>query len=100
MYGDLAVDRQQGVTGSTLELYRTLLRVRHELWVGRGELSWVELGEHVLAFDLTIEDGVVRVIANVGGEPVPVDGEVLVRSEDFDLSEGLPADTAVWLRQS
>ncbi len=54
----------------------------------------------MLAFDVTIEDGVVRVIANVGGEPVPVDGEVLVCSEDVDLSEGLPADTAVWLRQS
>ncbi len=36
VYGDLAVDRQTGVDGSTLELYRTLLRLRRELRPGRG----------------------------------------------------------------
>jgi alpha-glucosidase len=103
VFGDLAVDQQLGVAGSTLELYRSLLRVRRELRLGRGELSWVELGEHTLAFDVISEYGVtVRVIANVGGDhvPVPEGGEVLVCSEDVDLSEGLPADTAVWLRLS
>ena len=56
-YGDLAVDRQTGVEGSTLELYRTLLRLRRELRPGRGELAWVDLGEDVLAFDVTTETG-------------------------------------------
>ena len=51
-YGELAVDRQTGVAGSTLELYRTLLRLRREHRIGRGELSWVDLGENVLAFDI------------------------------------------------
>ena len=100
VFGDLAVDRQRGVAGSTLELYRSLLRVRRELRIGRGELSWVDLGEDALAFDVTGETGVVRVIANVGGDAVLLpDGEVLVCSADVDLSEGLPADTAVWLRR-
>jgi len=100
VFGDLAVDRQRGVAGSTLELYRSLLRVRRELRTGRGELSWVDLGEDALAFDVTGETGVVRVIANVGGDAVLLpDGEVLVCSADVDLSEGLPADTAVWLRR-
>jgi alpha-glucosidase len=98
VYGELAVDRQTGVEGSTLELYRALLRLRHELRLGRGELSWVDLGEDVLAFDITESGAVTRVIANVGGDPVPVEGDVLVCSADVDLSEGLPADTTVWLR--
>jgi alpha-glucosidase len=101
VYGELAVDRQDGVAGSTLELYRTLLRLRRELRTGRGDLSWVELGEDVVAFDVTSEaGGVVRVIANVGGSnvPLPADGVVLVSSADADLSDGVPADTAVWVR--
>ena len=52
-YGELAVDRQTGVPGSTLELYRELLRLRREHRVGRGRLTWVDLGESVLAFDVS-----------------------------------------------
>jgi alpha-glucosidase len=102
VFGDLAVDRQRGVQGSTLELYRTLLRLRRELRLGRGDLAWVELEhEGALAFDITAESGTsVRVIANVGGAnvPLPADAEVLVCSEDVDLGEGLPTDCAAWLR--
>lgn len=101
VYGELAVDRQTGVAGSTLELYRDLLRLRRELRAGRGELTWVDFGEDVLAFDVTTETGTpTRVIANLGGEflPLPGDAEVLVASAEVDLSEGLPTDCAVWLR--
>jgi alpha-glucosidase len=101
VYGELAVDRQQGVEGSTLELYRALLRLRRELRLGRGELTWVDLGEEVLAFDVsTASDGPVRVIANLSGEFLPLPGfeEVLVGSGDVDPDRGLPTDTAVWLR--
>ena len=100
-FGDLAVDQQTGVEGSTLELYRTLLRLRRELRLGRGELSWVELGEDVLAFDVTVESGgSVRVIANLGSEFIPLpEGEVMVCSSTDDLVAGLPTDTAVWVRQ-
>ena len=101
VYGELAVDRQTGVQGSTLELYRTLLRLRHEHRPGRGLLSWVDLGPGVLAFDVSTADGApIRVIANVGGGSVAVpDGaEVLVSSADLDLSGGIGVDSAVWLR--
>ncbi len=102
VFGELAVDQQSGVEGSTLELYRTLLRLRRELRTGRGVLSWLDLGEHALAFDVSSESGgSVRVIANVGGEnlALPEGVEVLASSSDDDLSTGLPSDTAVWLRQ-
>jgi alpha-glucosidase len=101
-YADLAVDRQAGAEGSTLELYRTLLRTRRELRTGRGELSWVDLGEDVLAFDVTTGSAVVRVIANLGNDavPLPEDADLLVCSAAVDLTEGLPTDTAVWLRRA
>jgi alpha-glucosidase len=101
VYGELAVDRQKGVEGSTLELYRELLRVRREQRVGRGELTWVDLGADVLAFDVSAESGApIRVIANLGGEflSLPGDAEVLVASAEVDVSRGLPTDSAVWLR--
>ncbi len=103
VYGELAVDRQTGMEGSTLELYRTLLRLRREHRPGRGRLTWVDLGESVLAFDVSTETGPpVRVIANLGEEflPLPRGAEVLVASGDVDVSEGLPTDCAVWLRRS
>ena len=101
VYGDLAVDRQAGVEGSTLELYRTLLRLRRELRTGRGELTWLDLGEHALAFEVSTESGApVQVIANVGGDPVPLpDGvEILVASGEVDPAVGVPEDCAVWVR--
>lgn len=99
VYGDLAVDRQTGVEDSTLELYRRLLSLRRELRLGRGTLGWVDLGEDVVAFDLTpAEGGPVRVVVNLGTEsvPLPEGAEVLVASGDLD--NAIPADTAVWLR--
>jgi len=50
-YAALAVDRQVGVEGSTLELYRALLAIRRERGLGVGSLSWLEgLPAEVLAF--------------------------------------------------
>ena len=58
VYGDLAVDRQAG--RGRLDpgaLPRRCCALRRELRLGRGELSWVDLGEHVLAFDVTSSQG-------------------------------------------
>ena len=41
-YRELAVDRQEGVPGSTLELYRHLLGLRREHAVGTGSLEWLD----------------------------------------------------------
>ncbi len=103
VYGDLAVDRQTEVAGSTLELYRTLLRLRRDLRPSRGELTWVDLGEDVLAFDVSTADGAaIRVIANLGREflALPEGFDVLVASGELDGEKGLPTDVSVWLRGS
>src|SRR5699024_9741472 len=102
IYGALAVDRQTGVTGSSLELYRTPLRIRRELDLGVGELTWEEApGEDVVAFRVTDQDGAgVHVIANLGADPVPVPegSEVLVASSGL-VDGAITTDTTVWLRR-
>ncbi|MGB3827354.1 MAG: glycoside hydrolase family 13 protein [Ornithinimicrobium sp.] len=101
IYGALAVDRQAGVSGSTLELYRTALRLRREHDLGVGTLEWLEgYGEEVVAFTNTGPDGkVIGVLTNFGETPVPLptDAEVLLASHS--LVEGsLRRDSTVWLR--
>jgi alpha-glucosidase len=105
VYGELAVDRQTGQPDSTLELYRHLLGLRREHGVGLARLSWVDgLPDHALGFDLASPQGVVRVLANVGGDPValPEGAEVLASSLPVAqwLSGGLPSDATVWLRSA
>ncbi len=100
-YADLAVDQQAGVDGSTLELYRALLRTRREQCLGRGALTWDALGSATVVAVRNSSpgrDADVLVLANIGPDPVALpEGEVLVSSAP--LSSGhLPADTTAWLR--
>ncbi|GMA39081.1 glycoside hydrolase family 13 protein [Mobilicoccus caccae] len=98
-YAELAVDRQEGVEGSTLELYRTLLRVRRERglgWAGIAPLTG--LPDDVVAFALGGDDGVAHtgVVVNLSSSPVELPGEVLVASGPLEGGR-LPTDTAVWI---
>nr|WP_062385663.1 glycoside hydrolase family 13 protein [Demequina iriomotensis] len=95
VYGALARDAQAGVAGSTLEMYRDALRLRreHGLGTGVGEVRWEDSPEGVLIHSV----GGLRVIANVSGAPVPVDGEVLVSSAPL-VDGAVPADATVWVR--
>ncbi|WP_062466552.1 glycoside hydrolase family 13 protein [Demequina maris] len=95
IYGVLARDAQLGTEGSTLEMYRAALRLRHELGLGTGTgaVTWDETPEGVLAHRV----GDVHIVANVSGEPFPVEGEVLVSSHA--LEDGmLPKDATIWVR--
>jgi alpha-glucosidase len=102
-YAEYAVDRQEGVEGSTLELYRSLLASRRELSLGTGSLTWVTgYGDDVVA----LTNGAsgrdrVLVVANLGAEAValPEGAELIVASGP--LEDGLvPTDTTVWARWS
>jgi alpha-glucosidase len=98
-WADLARDAQEDVPGTTLELYRTALRLRREHAMGQGRLEWVEgLPADVLGF---VTSDVV-VFANVGTTDVPVpeafvDTELFLASGPFDGTT-LPGDTTVWFR--
>ena len=98
-FGDLAPDRQRDVEGSTLELYRTLLRLRREHGLGSRRLDWLDLGPDVVAFDLIGDGGTTRVVANLGDTAVHLpDGfETLVLSGPTDDGR-LPTDTTAWIR--
>ncbi|MGA9715978.1 MAG: glycoside hydrolase family 13 protein [Aeromicrobium sp.] len=95
VYGDLAPERQRGVPGSTLELYRLLLRLRHDHRLGRGDLEWAATDPEILRFT----NRGVTVVANFGPSPVMLSPEAVVlvsSAADDDVSTLLP-DTTVWL---
>ena len=95
-FADVAVDVQEGVEGSTLELYRSALALRRELLVDDEDLDWVDLGADALAFRRG--SGVMCVI-NFGSDPLPLpDGELLLTSSPLPPSTHLAPDTAAWLR--
>ena len=90
-----AVDRQEGVYGSTLELYRQLLQLRHDYKLGNGQLRW-QSGDSsdVLSFD----NGTLCAVINLGMRPVTLPpGRLLLSSEQRDASGRLPGNAAAWL---
>ena len=101
-YAALAVDRQLGVEGATLELYRALLAARREHALGSGSLTWLEgYGDDVVAFVNTAPDrsGRIAVLANLGDAPVtlPEGAQVLLSSGALGDGGAVPTDTTAWL---
>jgi alpha-glucosidase len=98
-FGDLAVDQQLGVGGSTLELYRSALRLRRERRLGSGGLALVRgYPDDVVALVVTDDSGAgTLVVCNLGSQPVslPAGATVLLSSEEAE-GPGLPADATVW----
>ncbi|MFD7879403.1 glycoside hydrolase family 13 protein [Streptomyces sp. NPDC059766] len=94
-FASYAVAAQDGVDGSTLELYRTALRLRRKLQEGE-ELTWTEgTPPGVLAF---ARSGNWRCVTNLSDAPVPLPpGEVLLSSVPLDGDGQLGPDTTVWL---
>ncbi|MDU0312407.1 glycoside hydrolase family 13 protein [Phycicoccus sp. M110.8] len=99
VYGEYAVDQQVGVEGSTLELYRDLLRVRRERELGTGGLAELAgYGDDVVALVNTGQGQSTLVLANLGTEPValPEGSTVLVASGPLTDDGLVPLDTTVW----
>lgn len=70
-FRNLAADRQDGVPGSTLELYRSALEFRSARRLGSGTFQWADIHEPaqgVLAF----KNGEVLVLSNMGQAAVPL----------------------------
>ncbi len=101
-YAELAVDQQDGVPGSTLELYRALLGYRRKHRFGHGSLAWDDLAsDRVIALRNTSGDGerTLLVVTNLGAAPVVLpEGDVLVSSGPLTDDGAVPTDTTVWLR--
>ncbi|PPL16609.1 glycoside hydrolase family 13 protein [Microterricola pindariensis] len=108
-WATLARDRQSGVEGSTLELYKSALALRKQHALGAGTLEWLDA--EALGVDgssaadvVAFRNGAVTVIGNTGSEPVALPeslgATVLLASGPLGSADGarlLPADTTVWL---
>ncbi|MFZ0625341.1 MAG: glycoside hydrolase family 13 protein [Acidimicrobiia bacterium] len=96
-WGRLSVEAQTGVAGSTLEMYRSALRIRNDIAGDDEVFRWLDVPGEVICFQRS-EDLICLV--NLGEEPVGVPaGDVLIGSGP--LQDGrVPADTAVWVRPS
>jgi alpha-glucosidase len=94
-WGELSVEAQKGVDGSTFELYRTALALRKQYLVDDEDLEWLDLGSEVLAFE---RGSGVKCIVNFGGDPIEVPaGELLVSSKPI-VDGLLSPDAAAWIR--
>ena len=95
-----AVDQQDGVEGSTLELYRSLLEYRRRAPARHGGLALVEgFADDVVALGNSAREGehTPLVVANLGAEPVALpDGDGAGRLGSPDRRGAVPEDTTVW----
>ncbi|MEY4981362.1 MAG: hypothetical protein RL174_700 [Actinomycetota bacterium] len=89
---------QEGVAGSTLELYKRLLKERKAYGLGAGEFGWAEeyQDKNTLAY---VNNGVL-VLCNFGPEAVVLPaGEVLVTTQhDLKVERELEHDQTVWIK--
>ena len=97
IYSEYARDRQDGVAGSTLELYKLAIRLRKELKLGDGSFEWV--AEFTNEKTLGFKNGEILVIHNFGPEPLQLPALKIVASSQNGLTLGatLSADQTVWL---
>ncbi|WP_250258614.1 glycoside hydrolase family 13 protein [Dermabacter sp. Marseille-Q3180] len=97
IFGELAADQQAGKPDSTLEMYRTALRLRRELELGKGTDVTINdsLGEGILS----LTSGPVTVLVNTTSEdaPLPAGAEVLFASVP-DAKNTLAANSTVWIK--
>jgi alpha-glucosidase len=96
----LTVAAQEVDASSMLNLYRAALRIRRER-LGDGTLTWIPLGEEVLAFQRGsgAADTGLTCVVNLGAEAVRLPAHEHVELASGPVGGGLlPPDTAVWLR--
>ncbi|WP_116951980.1 glycoside hydrolase family 13 protein [Jiangella endophytica] len=90
----LARDRQRGVAGSTLELYRSALALRREHGLGGGTVTWLPgYPPDVVA----LRNNGVTVLANTGSRAVERPGGRLLAGSGPGAPGVLAGDTTVWL---
>lgn len=95
-WGELSVAAQEGRPGSTLELYREALRLRHDIdALGDGELVWVDTPAEQLAFQRG-DDFACWVNFSHRPVPLPDQWRLLLASDEL-LPGTIAPYAAVWL---
>jgi alpha-glucosidase len=96
-WGERSVEGQVGATGSMLELYRAAIATRRATALGSSApLAWLDTPDDVVAFRR--DD--IAVVVNFGDESVglPVEGEIVLASDDGASTTQLPGNAAAWIR--
>jgi alpha-glucosidase len=98
IYAEYSRDQQEGIEGSTLELYKHALKLRKQLALGEGSFEWVDefVGENSLGF----RNGDILVVHNFGHTPIALPAGEIIASSLHGMREGhdLVADQTVWIR--
>jgi alpha-glucosidase len=98
LYKRYARDTQEGIAGSTLELYKRLIKERAAFDMGSGEFRWAP--EHSSDSTLAYINNGVLVISNFSGDPVAVPkGQLLVTTQhDLTVEGVLEHDQTAWIK--
>ena len=98
IYAAYSRDQQEGVAGSTLELYKHALKLRREFNLGEGSFEWA--AEFVSKSSLGFRNGEILVVHNFGHEPIDLPAGTILASSLEGMTEGrqLVADQTVWLK--
>jgi alpha-glucosidase len=98
IYAAYSRDLQEGVAGSTLELYKHALKLRRDLKLGEGSFEWV--AEFVGEASLGFRNGEILVVHNFGHAPLELPAGEIIASSLEGMTEGhkLAADQTVWIR--
>lgn len=93
-WAELSVEAQEGVEGSTLELYREAIQIRSKFLEDDEDLEWLDTDGQILAFRRG--SGMICLV-NYGPDPVQVpEGDLLLASNSL-AEQGIPTDTGVWV---
>ncbi len=96
IYAEYSRDKQDGIEGSTLEMYKHALRLRKELGLGNGSFDWEP--EYTNATTLGYRNGSVLVIHNFGREAIALPAGDVIASSANAASVGIEPDQTVWLQ--
>ncbi|GAA1835432.1 glycoside hydrolase family 13 protein [Microlunatus capsulatus] len=92
-FAALSAQAQTGAAGSTLELYRSALRLRRQLQ-GEETFTWVSSDGPVLHFE---RPGGWHCVTNFGSDPAPLpEGQLVLSSAVGPVVDQLPGETTVW----
>lgn len=92
-WATMTAQAQENDPGSTLNFYRTAIRLRRNI---KGELRWLDAPDDVLTF----RRGDTQVVVNISKQPVLLGAQVLLASGSLAAGGSLPPDTAAWIRYS
>jgi len=102
---ELTVEKQDSDPKSSLNLYRSALKLRAEHLVGNGEVEWIESPDHGSQSNslLAYKRGNVSVYMNLANKPVEVEitGKLLIVSagvvDGRDGKVTIPPVSTIWL---